>query len=776
MQRPTGAIQTKSIALQSISGVYRFCQSPYKQNQCTDFSSTTKSIVINDIYGEMALSLFLGAKKVPGPCGWISDSLYHCKLKYVDCLDQSVRNEVCLPWLKLRLAEAHNKALQDDELLSMKTAFCNANLHDQVLQSQILLGESIDIEDYCNDKTYTPDWCALVLLMQHINRQDVKRFALELVALGCISVAHIMSVLLGGATNCDKTRIATEFLFAYLCPDADIMRLLNRGYPEPEDFDWDQCKDFQRLCGRAVDVITQIGCQYDKNKLTHVCESMRLYRRALAHCDHHEDKQRMLRTSSGCRDVVLQTVHALLLSQCEAKKHHALDLAREYSEQLQPKNLIMLFEKTGCWDELVLYLAPIVSDTRDSYIIRKFIMATVQLDMFSEYLQAGLKFEHLSIFTQVCREHNYVKEMVEYLSQNKLHTDEDGDIDIEKDQDDLDENDGDGGVRLNPSMNGDGLNSSPIRLNSSTNSDNEATHSASDSTHPASDSTHPLQTQHDSSIDVIDLLGSSDEDSEEGTIWLSPTNVGRKNKTHTIFDSDYARLCNTVGVEAYLNDTIINFYLDYIYASWPTLFKKRVLIMHTFFWKTLQQWDEARRKGNDKVRLYKQRQLERWVKRILLDYHHEDALFNSIEYIIIPRCINNAHWQLTIICNAGRENVQTKPWILNLNSIGSRKTGLQDTYRIIRDWLNVQNPQGGDVFTASSIEGISICVPSQGDVVNCGNFLLRSVQQFGQEEGFADMSSKQTMDRPTWYTVSEGTALRMEIKTIINRLRDEQKK
>ena len=85
---------------------------------------------------------------------------------------------------------------------------------------------------------------------------------------------------------------------------------------------------------------------------------MRLYRRALKHYEHPEDIQRLLLTSSVCRDVLLRSLRALLLSQCDAKKQNALDLARLYSEQLQHKNLIVLFEETGCWDELVMYLAP----------------------------------------------------------------------------------------------------------------------------------------------------------------------------------------------------------------------------------------------------------------------------------------------------------------------------------------------------------------------------------------------------------------------------------
>ena len=131
---------------------------------------------------------------------------------------------------------------QGDELVSMMTAFSDVNLHEHVLQCLILLGKYIKIVEYSKFKMYTPDWCALILGVQRINREDVKRFAWELVNQKYISVAQVMSVLL--RSNSYETRMATEFLFVYVCQDADIMR----GFPEPEDFEWEKCKDFQRLC------------------------------------------------------------------------------------------------------------------------------------------------------------------------------------------------------------------------------------------------------------------------------------------------------------------------------------------------------------------------------------------------------------------------------------------------------------------------------------------------------------------------------------------------
>ena len=96
-------------------------------------SSTTKTIVINDIYAETfiahyaALSQFLSAHDVPSPCRWISDSVYGCEMKYVDQLEKGVQLTVFLPWLKMRLTAAHSESPERDELVSMMTAFRNAN-------------------------------------------------------------------------------------------------------------------------------------------------------------------------------------------------------------------------------------------------------------------------------------------------------------------------------------------------------------------------------------------------------------------------------------------------------------------------------------------------------------------------------------------------------------------------------------------------------------------------------------------------------------------------
>ncbi len=99
---------------------------------------------------------------------------------------------------------------------------------------------------------------------------------------------------------------------------------------------------------------------------------------------------------------------------------------------------------------------------------------------------------------------------------------------------------------------------------------------------------------------------------------------------------DYTKV--TIADE-YLNDTIVDFQLKYTYSSWPAIFKDKVYIFSSFFWKKLVNI------GSKNTMNQRLNQILRWTK-------HIKSLFSK-QYIIIPKC-EQQHWELVIICNHGK--------------------------------------------------------------------------------------------------------------------------
>jgi len=284
--------------------------------------------------------------------------------------------------------------------------------------------------------------------------------------------------------------------------------------------------------------------------------------------------------------------------------------------------------------------------------------------------------------------------------------------------------------------------------------------------------------------------------------WVMPQQHGHRQYVATIHSKDYTKTVH----EDYLNDTIIDFQLHYIYASWPCAFKEDVYIFNSFFWKKLIKLRSKKPTANDK------KQVLKWTRRYT-------KLFEK-RYMIIPKC-SHEHWELIIIAYAGTVvkqwlrdyrkqhgaekksdeesetgDIETEtPCIAMLDSLNGKAKSID--LRLIRKWLDLQATQyidnvlkedkmesEGDaddegeyeVFTAKSISGYCVNVPEQPNGHDCGCFLLRNVVQFGKEGGFKDTSSKKAMDLRNWYhPVEEGVEYRKQIAYTIAQLISEQK-
>ncbi|GAQ78607.1 hypothetical protein KFL_000160100 [Klebsormidium nitens] len=256
---------------------------------------------------------------------------------------------------------------------------------------------------------------------------------------------------------------------------------------------------------------------------------------------------------------------------------------------------------------------------------------------------------------------------------------------------------------------------------------------------------------------------------------------------------------------AFLNDTIIEFYMRWLQINWPRsdLPLDSCLFLNSFFYKKLKQLTTAQRlrrhpDGPDFHRL------RRWTKGI-------DLL--AKQYIFVP--IHDLdHWTLAVICfpeermlalpgaKAGPASIPT-PAILHLDSLGTKHGGhaTSSVTRQLKSYLAWEvlqqlaprtepapsfspGAQAGTrshkplanarpAFNADKILVKRVPVPLQQNDFDCGLFLLHSLETFVTTAPamfrLADLTSTLQLGR-TWYPSESASLRRLDLLRMLERL------
>lgn len=254
-------------------------------------------------------------------------------------------------------------------------------------------------------------------------------------------------------------------------------------------------------------------------------------------------------------------------------------------------------------------------------------------------------------------------------------------------------------------------------------------------------------------------------------IWYCPFQHNHYHHLETITEKEY---CIVKNDRHWLNDTLINFATKYIYTSWPAKFKKKSLMFNSYFY--CSKLIKLLLKENKKIPTESEIiDIQRQTK------NYNDYIFNiDKEYILIP-CHENNHWFLVIIWKhnvifnnylSSRNNDNEYCYILILDSLNKEKSFHKKTFSFFKRWLNVikiEQTQNLRLFNKENTKTKLINVPKQPDLNNCGCFLLRSLFQFGRDQGFNNF------DKSNWYSINDGLNFRNYLKLIIEKLIDEQR-
>eukprot|EP01103_Thecamoeba_quadrilineata_P010933 TRINITY_DN2492_c0_g1_i4.p1 TRINITY_DN2492_c0_g1~~TRINITY_DN2492_c0_g1_i4.p1 ORF type:complete len:438 (-),score=72.57 TRINITY_DN2492_c0_g1_i4:36-1304(-) len=215
-----------------------------------------------------------------------------------------------------------------------------------------------------------------------------------------------------------------------------------------------------------------------------------------------------------------------------------------------------------------------------------------------------------------------------------------------------------------------------------------------------------------------------------------------------------------------LNDTLIDFYLKYIFSrKLNSDNQKRFHFFNTFFFSKLKSLTRKDRNSLPKVL--------KWTKGIDI---------RSKDFLVVP-IHEGFHWTVIIVCHpwsvAKRKtkdknqkwnikDIGSEPCILYLDSLGG--SGMS-AVSLVRKYLNLeweQDPLPGEpVYTEATIPDFSPKVPHQLNSSDCGVYVLHYVERFCLRPSPSSLNEH-------WFTSEEISRKREEIKRILKTLAQEQ--
>ncbi|XP_068497180.1 probable ubiquitin-like-specific protease 2A isoform X2 [Phaseolus vulgaris] len=223
--------------------------------------------------------------------------------------------------------------------------------------------------------------------------------------------------------------------------------------------------------------------------------------------------------------------------------------------------------------------------------------------------------------------------------------------------------------------------------------------------------------------------------------------------------------------QTFINDTIIDFYIKYLKNKLPTDEQDHFHFFNSFFFRKLADLDKDPSSACDGRAAFQR--VRKWTRKV--------NLFEK-DYILIP--INySLHWSLIVICHPGEVtccqdeeiNESSKvPCILHMDSLKGSHKGLKNVFQsyLCEEWKERHSNVVDDVSSKFlQMRFISLELPQQENLYDCGLFLLHYVERFLEEAPgnfnpfmitkFSDFLSS------NWFPPPEASLKRSHIQNLI---------
>ncbi|KAI5404478.1 probable ubiquitin-like-specific protease 2B isoform X2 [Lathyrus oleraceus] len=227
--------------------------------------------------------------------------------------------------------------------------------------------------------------------------------------------------------------------------------------------------------------------------------------------------------------------------------------------------------------------------------------------------------------------------------------------------------------------------------------------------------------------------------------------------------------------DTFINDTIIDFYIQYLKNQIQEEEKPRFHFFNSFFFRKLVDLDKNPSSASDGKAAFLR--VRKWTRKI--------NLFEK-DYIFIP--VNfNLHWSLIVICHPGEvvnfndkelANSLRVPCILHMDSIKGNHSGLKNLLQsyLWEEWKERHKDAPEEDLSAlfSNLRFLPLALPQQDNSYDCGLFLLHYLELFLAEAPLTFNPFKLTKFsnflNADWFLPAEAYLKRTLIQKLISEL------
>ncbi|XP_062098438.1 probable ubiquitin-like-specific protease 2B isoform X2 [Humulus lupulus] len=280
-------------------------------------------------------------------------------------------------------------------------------------------------------------------------------------------------------------------------------------------------------------------------------------------------------------------------------------------------------------------------------------------------------------------------------------------------------------------------------------------------------------------------LGTDGDDSPEQMRYFPVFNESFEDVIYPKGDSDAVSISkrdvDLLQPDTFINDTIIDFYIQYLKSQIQHGERHRFHFFNSFFFRKLADLDKDPSSASDGKAAFQR--VRKWTRRVQL--FEKDFVFIPVNFSL--------HWSLIVICHPGEvpkskdEDLDKSlkvPCILHMDSIKGNHAGLKSLMQsyLWEEWKERQRETSDEVSSRfHNLRFVSLELPQQENSFDCGLFLLHYLELFLTEVpvNFSPFKITKSSNflNVNWFPPSEASLKRTLIQRLIfelleNRSRD----
>ncbi|XP_022546147.2 probable ubiquitin-like-specific protease 2B isoform X2 [Brassica napus] len=182
--------------------------------------------------------------------------------------------------------------------------------------------------------------------------------------------------------------------------------------------------------------------------------------------------------------------------------------------------------------------------------------------------------------------------------------------------------------------------------------------------------------------------------------------------------------------ETFVNDTIIDFYINYLKNQIQAEERQRFHFFNSFFFRKLADLDKDPSSIADGRAAFLR--VRKWTRKV--DMFGKDYIFVPVNFSL--------HWSLIIICHPGEvangtdldsDDSPKVPCILHMDSIKGSHAGLKNLVQsyLCEEWKERHKETSDDISSRfMNLRFVSLELPQQENSFDCGLFLLHYLELF----------------------------------------------